>query len=90
MKANIVRLIHDDIKISRLIGVLEHLDIHATSYYLGNSAVIFSLMGIEDNEQNKEFYQLLVEKADDLEKYQTPDALKEFAEEIYAELGVLG
>lgn len=45
MKTNILRLIQDDIKISRLIGVLEQLDISANSYYLGNSAVIFFLYG---------------------------------------------
>ena len=90
MKTNILRLIQDDIKISRLIGVLENLNIYANSYYLGNATVIFSLMGITDNEQNQEFYQLMVEQADDLEKYRTPEALKEFTEEIYGALGELG
>ena len=80
MKTNIIRLIHDDIKISRLIGVLEHLDISASSYYLGNVTVIFSLMGISNTEANREFYQLWIEKADDLEKYRSPEALKELAE----------
>lgn len=89
MKTNILRLIQDDIKISRLIGVLENLEIYASSYYLGNSTVIFSLMGITDNEQNQEFYQLLIEQADDLEKYRTPEDLSKLAEEVYERLGEL-
>lgn len=89
MKTNIIRLIQDDIKISRLIGVLENLDISASSYYLGNVTVIFSLMGISNTEANQEFYQLLIEKADDLEKYRSPEALLELAEEVYGKLGEL-
>ncbi|TSJ39080.1 hypothetical protein [Fluviicola chungangensis] len=89
MKTNIILLIQDDIKISRLIGVLENLDISAGSYYLGNVTVIFSLMGISNTEANQEFYQLLIEKADDLENYRTPKALMELAEEVYGKLGEL-
>lgn len=89
MKTNIIRLIQDDIKISRLIGVLENLDISASSYYLGNVTVIFSLMGISNTEANQEFYQLWIEQADDLEKYRSPEALKELAEEVYGKLGEL-
>lgn len=86
MKTNIIRLIEDDIKISRLIGVLENLDISASSYYLGNVTVIFSLMGISNTEANQEFYQLWIEKADELEKYRSPEALNELAEEVYGKL----
>ncbi len=87
MKTNILSLIQDDIKISRLIGVLENLDISASSYYLGNVTVIFSLMGISNTEQNQEFYQLLLEQADDLEKYRTPESFSKLAEEVYERLG---
>lgn len=90
MKTNILRLIQDDIKISRLIGVLEQLDISANSYYLGNSTVIFSFMGIADNEHNQELYHRMVEQGEDLEKYLAPAKVKELAEEIYKQLLVLG
>lgn len=90
MKTNILRLIQDDIKISRLIGVLEQLDISANSYYLGNSSVIFSFLGIPDNEHNQELYHRMVEQGEDLDKYLAPVKVKELAEEIYKQLLVLG
>lgn len=90
MKTNILRLIQDDIKVSRLIGVLEQLDISANSYYLGNSTVIFSFMGIADNEHNQELYHHMVERGEDLDKYLAPEKVKELAEEIYKCLLVLG
>lgn len=89
MKTNILRLIQDDIKISRLIGVLEQLDISANSYYLGNSTVIFSFLGIADNEQNQELYHRMVERGEDLDKYLSPANVKELAEEIYKQLLVV-
>lgn len=90
MKTNILRLIQNDIKISRLIGVLEQLDISANSYYLGNSTVIFSFMGIAENEHNKDWYHLMVEQGEDLDKYLSSAKVKELAEEIYKQLLVLG
>lgn len=86
MKTNIISLIQDDIKISRLIGLLENLAISANCYYLGNSKVIFSLMEITDNEENRESYHFLVERGEDLDKYDSPEKVKELVEEIYREL----
>jgi hypothetical protein len=86
MKTNIISLIQDDIKISRLIGLLENLAISANSYYLGNFTVIFSLMEITDSEENRESYHCLVEQGEDLDKYGSPEKVKELAEEIYREL----
>lgn len=85
---NIVRLIRDDIKISRLINTLEKLNISAYQYSLGNSKVIFSLMGIPDEEQNFEIYYKMIEQAEDLTKYDSNEKVEELSEEIFRQLMV--
>jgi hypothetical protein len=86
MKMNIISLIKDDIKISRLINTLEHLNIRAYQYNLENSKVIFSLMGIPENEQNFEVYYKMIEQGGDLTKYDTNQKIDELSEEIFKQL----
>lgn len=86
MKKHILRLIADDIKITRLINVLRDIEISADSYFLGNSQIIFSLMGISENEIILESYCQMIEKADDLKKYGSNSKIMEFAEEVYTYL----
>lgn len=85
---NIVRLIRDDIKISRLINTLERLNVSAYQYTLGNSKVIFSLMGIPDEEQNFEIYYKMIEQGEDLTKYDSNEKIEELAEEVFKQLMV--
>lgn len=66
MKENIIRLIQDDIKISRLVNALESLNISAYQYNLGNVKVIFSLMGIPEDEEKSEIYFKMIERGEDL------------------------
>jgi hypothetical protein len=89
MKDNIVRLIQDDIKISRLIDTLERLNIQAYHYHLGNSKVIFSLMNIPEIEPNLEIYYQLIERAEDLAEYNTPEKMEALADEVFRQLTVL-
>lgn len=89
MKDNIVRLIQDDIKISRLIDTLEQLNIPASHYYLGNSKVIFSLMKIPEIEPNLEIYYQLIEQGEDLNKYNTPERMEELADTVFKQLMLL-
>lgn len=86
MKENIIRLIRDDIKISRLINTLEDLNVSAHQYSLGNSIVIFSLMEIDENEQHSEIYFKMVEQGEDLVKYNSKEKIEELAEEIFKQL----
>ena len=86
MKKNIIRLIQDDIKISRLIDNLERLNVSAHHYSLANSKVIFSLLGIPEDEQKTEIYFKMVEQGEDLVKYDTPEKIEELAEEIFKQL----
>ncbi|MNK00384.1 hypothetical protein D3C87_181680 [compost metagenome] len=88
MKTNIVRLIRDDIKISRLINTLERLNVSARQYHLSNSAVIFSLMGIPDEEPNLEIYYKMIEQGADLDKYDSNEKIEELAEGIFTQLMV--
>jgi hypothetical protein len=88
MKKNIIQLIKDDIKISRLVGTLERLDVSANKYYLGNSIVIFSLLGIIENDQNTELYNKLIEQGEDLKKYDSIEKVEELAEVVYKQLMV--
>lgn len=83
MKKNILRLIQDDIKLSRLINTLEVLNISAYYYFSANSTVILSLMGIEDCEDVQEGYNQRIEQACELENYDTVDKVQELAEEVY-------
>ncbi len=82
MKSNILTLIKDDIKISRLTNTLDRLHVPTTHYPLGNSKVIFSLMGIPDNETNLEIYYKLIEQGADLDH----EKIDELAEGIFREL----
>lgn len=86
MKKNIIRLIQDDIKISRLINTLERLNVSASQYNLGNSMVIFSLMGIPEDEQKTEVYFKMVEQGEDLTKYDSNEKIEELSEEIFKQL----
>ena len=86
MKENIIRLIRDDIKISRLVNALESLNISAYQYSLGNVKVIFSLMGISEDEQNSEVYFKMVERGEDMVKYDSNEKIEELAEEIFKQL----
>jgi|GEM_PF-4130364 len=86
MKKNIIRLIQDDIKISRLINTLERLNVSASQYNLGNSMVIFSLMGIPEDEQKTEIYFKMVEQGEDLTKYDSTEKIEELSEEIFKQL----
>lgn len=88
MKSNIVHLIRDDIKISRLINTLERLNISAHQYNLGNSKVIFSLMGIPEEEPYLEIYYKLIEQGADLDKYDSNEKIEELAEGIFKQLMV--
>lgn len=86
MKKNIIRLIRDDIKISRLINTLERLNVSAHQYNLGNSMVIFSLLGIPEDDQKTEVYFKMVEQGEDLSKYDTNEKIEELSEEIFRQL----
>lgn len=86
MKKNIVRLIQDDIKISRLINTLERLNVSAHQYNLGNSKVIFSLLGIPEDEHKAEVYFKMVEQGEDLAKYDSNEKIEELSEEIFKQL----
>ncbi|MGV3612778.1 MAG: hypothetical protein ACO1N0_17590 [Fluviicola sp.] len=82
MKANILTLIQDDIKISRLTNTLDRLHVPANHYPLGNAKVIFSLMEILEAEQNVEMYYKLIEQATDLEQCNSKEKLEELAEGV--------
>ncbi|MBC9813078.1 hypothetical protein H9Y05_11420 [Crocinitomicaceae bacterium CZZ-1] len=86
MKNNIVHLIRDDIKIARLIIGLKRLDISAYKYHLGSAKVIFSLMGIPDDERNTDMYYRLIDEGGDLSKYDTSDKVEALAERIFEQL----
>lgn len=86
MKSNIVHLIRDDIKISKLINTLEQLKISARHYHLSNSTVVFSLMGIPEDEPNLEIYYKLIEQGADLDKYDSNEKIAELAEGIFKQL----
>ncbi|WP_430405750.1 hypothetical protein [Fluviicola sp.] len=86
MKNNIIYLIRDDIKISRLTNTLDRLHVPTAHYPLGNSKVIFSLMEIPEAEQNFEMYYKLIEQAADLEKCNSNEKIEELAEGIFREL----
>lgn len=88
MKSNIITLIRDDIKISRLTNALDRLHVPTAHYPLGNSKVIFSLMGIPDKEPNLEIYYKLIEQGADSEKYDTNEKIAELAEGILVVVGV--
>ena len=82
MKANIITLIKDDIKISRLTNTLDRLHVPTAHYPLGNSKVIFSLLSIPEDEQTLEIYYKLIEQGADLEH----EKIEELAEGIFREL----
>jgi hypothetical protein len=82
-------LIRDDIKISRLTNTLDLLNVPVNHYPLGNSKVIFSLMGIPDEEQNLETYYQLIEQAADSVQCDSNDKLEELAEGVFRELMVV-
>ncbi|WP_343635661.1 hypothetical protein [Fluviicola sp.] len=86
MKTNVLTLIKDDIKISRLTNTLDRLNVPVNHYPLGNAKVIFSLMEISEVEQNFEMYYKLIEQAADLEQYDSTEKIDELAEEIFREL----
>jgi hypothetical protein len=86
MKRNMILLIRDDIKISRLTNVLDHLHVPVNHYPLGNAKVIFSLLEIPDEEQNREMYYKLIEQAADLEQCNSNEKLEELAEGVFREL----
>lgn len=79
MKANILILIHDDIKISRLTNTLDRLHVPANHYPLGNAKVIFSLLEIPETEQNFETYYKLIEQAADPEKCDSNEKIDKLA-----------
>lgn len=82
MRRNILRLIQDDVKITRLVHTLDNLHINCYDYLLNNSTVIFSLMGITPCEEINEEYYKMIEKASD-EDYSTSDKMKDLSMEIY-------
>ena len=86
MKNNILYLIKDDIKISRLTNTLDRLHVPVNHYPLGNAKVIFSLMEIPEAEQNFETYYKLIEQVADLEKCDLNEKLEELAEGVFGEL----
>ncbi len=86
MKANILTLIQDDIKISRLTNTLDRLHVPANHYPLGNAKVIFSLLEIPETEQNFETYYQLIEQAADSEKDNSNEKLEELAEGVLREM----
>nr|WP_294862489.1 hypothetical protein [uncultured Fluviicola sp.] len=86
MKTNILTLIKDDIKISRLTNTLDRLHVPANDYPLGNAKVIFSLMEIPETEQNFESYYKLVEQAADLEQDDSNEKIEELVEGVFREL----
>ncbi|HEY1054631.1 MAG TPA: hypothetical protein VGE24_05830 [Emticicia sp.] len=69
-----------------MINTLERLNVSAYQYTLGNSKVIFSLMGIPDEEQNFEIYYKLIEQGEDLTKYDSNEKIEELADEIFRQL----
>jgi hypothetical protein len=86
MKANILCLIQDDIKISRLTNTLDRLHVPTNHYPLGNAKVIFSLLEIPEEEQNFEIYYKLIEQAADSEKCDSNEKLEELAEGAFREI----
>nr|WP_294862487.1 hypothetical protein [uncultured Fluviicola sp.] len=89
MKANILTLIQDDIKISRLTNALDRLNVPANHYPLGNAKVIFSLLEIPETEQNFETYYQLIEQTADLEQCDSNEKWAELAEGVLGELMVV-
>lgn len=83
MKKNIILLILDDIKVSRLLHVLEMLDISTKSYHLCNSIVIFDLMELPAKDEYLDSYYKLIELAVDIESYDTFDKKEVLALEVY-------
>ncbi|MDF3028435.1 MAG: hypothetical protein K0S23_2742 [Fluviicola sp.] len=79
-------LIKDDIKISRLTNTLDRLHVPANHYPLGNAKVIFSLMGIPEEEHNFEIYYKLIEQGADLERCDSNEKIAELAEGIFRQL----
>jgi hypothetical protein len=61
---------------------LEQLTISAYQYNLSNSKVVFSLMGILEEEQTLEIYYKLIELGADLEQCDSNQKLKKFADSI--------
>ena len=86
MKSSIITLMRDDIKISRLTNALDRLHVPTAHYPLGNSKVIFSLMGIPEEESNLEIYYKMIEQGADLEQYDSNEKIAELAEGIFREL----
>ncbi|TSJ46645.1 hypothetical protein [Fluviicola chungangensis] len=86
MKTNVLTLIKDDIKISRLTNALDRLNVPVNHYPLGNAKVIFSLMEIPEAEQNFEMYYKLIEQAADMEQFDSTEKISESAEGIFREL----
>jgi len=86
MRNNILRLIKDDIKVTRLINTLESLEVSAHRYTLGNVYVVFSLLGIQQDDQNLDLYFKMIEQGEDLEKYDSNEKIEELAEGIFKQL----
>lgn len=86
MKSTIITLIRDDIKISRLTNALDRLHVPTAHYPLGNSKVIFTLMGIPEEEQTLEIYYELIEQGADLDKYDSNEKMEELVEGIFRQL----
>lgn len=89
MKENIIHLIQDDIKISKLISNLQNLGISACNYYLNNSRVIFNLMGIPIEEETQDLYHRMIELGSDPGEYNSSSKIEELAEDIYGFLRVM-
>ena len=86
MKNSIIRLIKDDIKVSRLINTLESLQVSAYKYSLGNAHVIFSLLGIKEDDENLSLYCMMIEQGENLNRYGTDEKVEELAEDIFRQL----
>lgn len=90
MKENIIHLIQDDIKISKLISNLQNLGISACNYYLNNSRVIFNLMGIPIEEETQDLYHRMIELGSDAGEYNSSSKnVEELAEDIYSFLKIM-
>jgi len=55
MKQILTHLIHDDIRLTRLIRTLYKLDVDMNDYLSNNCSVIFILMGIAECPENEAF-----------------------------------
>ena len=82
MKDNILLLIEDDIKFSRLVDTLRKLNIDAEDYNTHNSTVIFSTLGLSEQEPLFDKYFRMLESNTQIQMNVETD--KELAKRVFS------